>query len=48
MAQFVRSFVDGVVHQKEIVYAVNYPALLIPVLHKFSMQILVSEIEPKI
>ena len=41
MAQFV-SFVNGVVHQKEVVSTVSYPVLLILMLPKYSMQILVS------
>ena len=36
MALFV-SFVDGVVHLKEVVSAVRYPVLLIPVLTEYSM-----------
>ena len=36
------SFISGVDHQKEVVSAMNYQVLLIPILQKFSMQTLVS------
>ena len=36
------SFVSGVDHQEEVVSAMNYQVLLIPILQRFSMQTLVS------
>jgi hypothetical protein len=41
MAQFV-SFVDTVLYQKEVVSAVSYPTLLLPVLIRSSMLTFVS------
>ena len=36
------AFVSGVDHQEEVISAMNYQVLLIPILQKFSMQTLVS------